>query len=314
MRTEKFSFIKLKGVRFYKNQSMSRYTSLQVGGSALFVAQPKDEQSLILLLEHLRKNKIGWYLLGGGTNTIFNEKGFSGVVIRLGRNFRFINFLSPPLLHVGSGASLSRLLEKCQKQGLGGLEFCYGIPGTMGGAVAGNAGMEGHSIHDFVKIIHGVTDQGKKVIIRRGEYSYGYRSVNLPLLSSQNRAHSQNKHNAIIITSVVLELNKAESQKQKHLLERYKKIRLNQPASRGTAGSIFKNPEGDFAGRLIEAAGLKGSAIGGACVSKKHGNWIVNKGNASANDVLSLISLVRKTVKKRFGVELEPEVKIVGSR
>jgi UDP-N-acetylmuramate dehydrogenase len=307
---------RLKGVRYFFNQPLSSYTSMQVGGTTAMILQPEDEEALIRLIRYLNDKEVPWYILGGGTNTIFGEEGFPGVVIRLGRGFRFLERIGENSLHVGAGCFLPLLLDKSFELGLSGLEFCYGIPGTVGGAVAGNAGMDGLGIHDFISFVDGVTRSGDSVTLHKGDYSYGYRKVDWPVLCPdfKGRVLPKIKDKNLIVTSVTLNLKKANPEEQGLLLQKYKNMRSRQPATRGTAGSIFKNPAGDYAGRLIEAAGLKGRAIGDALVSPAHGNWIVNKGRASARDVLTLISIVQKTVFRRFGVKLEPEVKIVGSQ
>ena len=303
----------VRGVHYHRNQPLSRHTSMQVGGAASWLAEPEDQKALVRLLTFLSREKIEWYLLGGGTNTIFDEEGFQGVVIRLGKGFRFVHRKASPHLHVGAGTPLSLLLEQCLRMGLAGLEFCYGIPGTVGGAVAGNAGMDGWGIHDFVTLVHGVTERGEEIAFHHGEYSYGYRQVDWPVFNFRRseKKGGNAEERKFLVTSVDLHLTPADPEKQRALVEKYKQIRLKQPATRGTAGSIFKNPAGDFAGRLIEAAGLKGRTIGGACISPAHGNWIINKGNASARDVIALISMARNTVQRRFGVMLEPEVHII---
>ena len=303
----------IKGIHCHRNQPLSHYTSMQVGGAASWIVEPEDKKSLMRLLTSLREEMIPWYLLGGGTNTIFDEEGFPGVVIKLGKGFRFVRQKSPSQLQVGTATPLSLVLEKSLDLGLSGLEFCSGIPGTLGGAVDGNAGMDGWGIHDFISLVEGVTERGEEIALHRGEYSYGYRHVEWPFVTLKRGVEKPGIEGGqkIIVTSADLDLGPADPEKQKALLEKYRRIRLKQPATRGTAGSIFKNPSGDFAGRLIEAAGLKGRTIGGACVSPAHGNWIINKGNASAHDVISLISMVQNTVRRKFGILLEPEVHII---
>lgn len=305
---------RLKGVRYFVNQSLSCYTSMQVGGTTAMIVQPEDRDVLIQLIRDLNDKDIPWYLLGGGTNTIFGEDGFPGVVIRLGKGFRFLEKIGDNELHVGAAYFLPLLLEKSMELGLSGLEFCYGIPGSVGGAVAGNAGMDGLGLHDFISMIHGVTRTGDVVNLKREDYSYGYRKVEWPVFFPRvmRMDMPEMRDNDLAVTSIILKIKTADPEEQRLLLERYKNMRLKQPAFRGTVGSIFKNPAGDYAGRLIEAAGLKGRRVGDALVSPAHGNWIVNKGRASARDVLTLISIVQKTVFRRFGIKLEPEVKIVG--
>lgn len=292
----------MKGVRCLTGRPLSRYTSMRVGGPAEILTRPDNDSALARLLAFLSEKGLDWYLLGGGTNTIFGEKGFSGVVIKLGRGFRQVRKSSPGIVTAGATAPLSLLLDRTLDWGLGGLEFCHGIPGTVGGAASGNAGMDGLGIHDRIIRVHGITGSGEAFSLSRGEYSCSYRNVEWPFY----------RPSRIIITRLDFQLESVNRDRQNRLLERYREIRSRQPASRGTAGSIFKNPPGDFAGRLIDAAGLKGRFMGGARVSPFHGNWILNTGEASAGDVIGLIGLIRETVKRRFGVLLEPEVKLVG--
>ncbi len=287
----------LGSITCYRDVPLARCTSMQVGGPAAIIAEPGNKRALARLLTRLRECDIRWFLLGDGTNTIFSEEGFRGVIIKLGNGFEFVEQKAPDVIETGAATSLVFLLNESLRLGLSGLEFCFGIPGTVGGAAAGNAGMDGFGLHDRTLEIRGVTPDGEEVILRRGGYQYAYRRAKLP---------------DMIITSLVLRLAASNLERRNERLERYQRLRSRQPAIKGTAGSIFKNPQGDFAGRLIETAGLKGRKIGGACVSSVHANWILNTGNATANDVLSLIGEVQKSVEDRFGIILEPEVRLVG--
>ena len=277
------------------------------------IAEPEDREALRDLLGLLGKGDLNGCLLGGGTNIIFGEEGFNGVVLRLGERYKFVRRKGEDVLHVGAATALSVLLDKTVSWGLSGLEFCLGIPGTVGGAVAGNAGTDGLGIHDRILRLYGMTRDGKDIALEPGEYTFGYRHVSWPMLVSPGASSDfhLSLDSEMIITSIDIRLSSTEPERQKELLEKYRRIRSRQPATRGTSGSIFKNPPGKYAGRLIDEAGLKGKTIGGACVSPLHGNWIVNKGNATAGDVLNLISEIQKTVLEKFGILLEPEVRIV---
>ncbi|HRR30166.1 MAG TPA: UDP-N-acetylmuramate dehydrogenase [Candidatus Sumerlaeia bacterium] len=288
--------MELEDIACRKDQPLARHTSMQVGGPAAILAEPEERAGLALLLQTLHERRLPFYMLGSGTNVLFGDEGFHGVVIKLGEDFRFIRRMNENDLEVGAATPLTVLVGRTIDLGLMGLEFCQGIPGTVGGAAAGNAGRDGIGIHDGITKVHGYTTRGEYVTINRGDYSYDYRKV---------------EGLDIIITSVEIHLEKADAKKQKTLLEKYDAVRSKQPPASGTAGSIFKNPPGDFAGRLIEQAGMKGYCVGGAMVSPQHANWIINKGKATAGDVLALIEEIKNSVNQKFGILLETEVKIV---
>jgi len=289
--------MELENVACRNAQPMSRFTSMQVGGPANLLVEPEDMDGLSSLIKILDEEKASYLILGGGTNTIFTDDGYPGVVIHLGEDFRYIRRKGERDLEVGAATPLSILVGRSIELGLMGLEFCHGIPGTTGGAAAGNAGRDGLGIHDGVTKVHGLTRSGDFVTLSRGDYSYKYRFV---------------EGLDIVITSLEVSLEPADPVLQKKLLDKYEAVRTQQPSAQGTSGSIFKNPPDDYAGRLIEAVGLKGRTIGGASVSTWHANWIINNGNASASDVISLITEMRDKVHKKFHVLLEPEVKIIG--
>lgn len=288
--------MELEDIACRRDQPLTRHTSMQVGGPAAILAEPEDRAGLASLLETLHERRLSFYMLGGGTNVIFGDEGFHGVVIKLGEDFRYIHRKGENDLEVGAATPLTVMVGRTVDLGLMGLEFCQGIPGTVGGAAAGNAGRDGIGIHDGITKVHGYTPRGKYVTINRGDYSYDYRKV---------------EGLDIIITSVEIHLEKADAKKQKTLLEKYEAVRSKQPPACGTAGSIFKNPPGDSAGRLIDQAGMKGYCVGGAMVSPQHANWIINKGGATAGDVLALIDEIKSSVNQKTGILLEPEVKIV---
>lgn len=288
----------VENVHLTLNASVSSLTSMEVGGPARYLIEPDDEESLVNVIGILNDCDIPWMMLGSGTNTIFTDRGFKGALIRIGPSFRYVNFEEDGIVRTGASTLLSSVTAASCRKGCTGLEFCYGIPGTVGGAVAGNAGSDGLGIHDRVVRIHGVTSGGEKRTALPGDYSYGYRCVS---------------DLDMVVTHVELKLRSADRDICKQRVMKYKHMRSRQPAKRGVSGSIFKNPPGDFAGRMIDVAGMKGYRIGGAQVSRRHANWIVNTGRAKASDVLALIECCRSAVKYHFATVLEPEVKIINA-
>lgn len=234
--------------------------------------------------------------MGAGTNILAGDNGLDGLVLRMSSGkFAQVKF-NKPLICAGAAVSLGRLISLCRAQGLGGLEFLAGIPGTLGGALAGNAGAWGRSIGDLVKSIRVMDAHGKIKTLRPPDLKFGYRRSNL---------------SRYIILSAILKLSPADPKDIKRKsLGLIKKRLAGQDLDYSSAGCVFKNPQGNYAGALIDKCGLKGFKIGGACISKKHANFIVNTGNATARDVLRLMDLMQKEVKKKFGLTLEPEIKI----
>ena len=289
--------VHIAGVSWKTDEPLAGHTSMGVGGPASFLALVDNSSALESLLAHLKQTGQPWFILGGGTNTIFTDAGFPGVVISLSGEFNGICPESPQVIRVGAATPLSTLVNTTVRMNLSGLEFCHGIPGQTGGAVAGNAGADGRGILDAVLSIRGITPGGEWLDLRPGaDCAFSYRHYDGP---------------EMIITSLRIRLQPADPAVQTELLEKYRRIRSGQPASKGVSGSIFKNPPGDFAGRLIDLAGLKGAALGGAVVSPRHGNWIINTGGATASDVIGLLEKCRSAVRYSFGVVLEPEVRIV---
>jgi UDP-N-acetylmuramate dehydrogenase len=282
-----------------KNENLNRFTSLRLGGPADYLLVPPDLDNLQLLLQQAHPQNIPTYLLGGGTNLLVADTGVRGWVIKIDRLSGTIQRVENRII-VGAGISLSRLIKKTISYGLSGLERLYGIPGTVGGAVAQNAGAFGAAVSDSLVSITLMDETGSVREYPKEELDFSYRSG--PLGESRQ-----------IIVEAVFQLKLddpklLEKSIKTIILERKKKFPLSKP----TAGCIFKNPSQDPAGKLIDRAGMKGFAVGGVMVSPKHANFIVNTGSAKANDVYQLMSLIREKVKDRFGVLLEPEVKLWG--
>ncbi len=286
--------------------SMASYSTIRAGGPAAALVTAETLPELEELLRWLGENRISHRLIGRGSNILVRDDGFDGVIILLGKGFRTLEPLdSAPGtidLRVGGGCSLAGLLSWCRDNGVGGMEFIAGIPGSMGGAITMNAGAWGRSMKDVVHGITVVDQRGEVHEIGRQHLRFAYRRLEMPR-EIADRA---------VIVEARLSLYPEEKKTirqtcQAHLARR----RKNQPRAAASAGSFFRNPAGDFAGRLIEAAGLKGLQRGAAMVSRDHANFIINTGGASARDITDLAGEVQERVLRHSGVQLEPEVHII---
>ena len=308
----------LNGFEARFNEPLSSHTSFNIGGMADFWIEPRSIEELKRLLEI--SNDIGQvlYLIGGGNNILVEDEGLRGIAIHLGDPFfRRIECLGEDQIRVGSGADLSQLLSWTAEEGLSGLEFLAGIPGTLGGAIWMNAGRgikvtEGrkrndresvipHHIGDLVESVTLMRENGKIQIVGKEEIEFGYRETHLP--------------NGIILEAV-LQLCKGDpSAIREQIRENLKTKIKTQDLYFPSAGCVFKNPLGGkrFSGELIEQVGLKGVRIGGAQVSERHANFIINRGSAKSEDVLRLIRLVQHRVKEEHGIGLELELKVFRS-
>ncbi len=278
---------------------MSTLSTLKVGGSAAGVCYPASTADLSRLLKVLSRLAIPWQVVGRGSNILVADSGLAGVVILLGVELGRIQPLAGEgLLHVEAGRSLAGLLDWCMERGLSGLEFAAGIPGTVGGALRMNAGAWGHEMSEVVEAAELMSREGATLRhdFRFGEL--GYRSW--PGLGKN------------IITAVIFRLRPASQEKIKARCRELSRRRREKQPNMASAGSFFKNPPDEAAGRLIEAAGLKGLQVGGAMVSKKHANFLVNKQGATALDFVRLMRLVQEKVKEASGIDLEPEVRLMG--
>ncbi len=263
------------------------------------MAFPQDEADLKDLLAFATAKRFPVFILGGGTNLVVRDKGIRGVVVNMTEGFRDLSWREETDVVVGSGITLSRLLKRCVERGLSGLEFAEGIPGTIGGAVVMNAGAYGQEMSSIVEGVEVLDRKGKKSFIPKGDIEFGYRNTTLPEGAIVTRAH-------------LSFLKKPEDEIKETISSFRGRRKGSSKVGCPSAGSVFKNPEGTFAGKAIEEAGLKGHRIGGAMVSEVHANYIVNKGNATAIDVLSLMALIRDKVYGKSGLTLEPEIKVVG--
>jgi len=280
-------------------EPLGRHTSLQVGGRAAAVVSVDNVEELVRLVDHLLRWGISYYVLGRGTNVLVSDRGFQGAVIKLGDGFGRVD-VEGELLKVGAAVPLPRLAVVAARAGLTGLEWSAGIPGSLGGAVMGNAGAYGGTMADLVQSV-GVFYPERGVITHEASaLGFSYRKLVLPFEGG-------------IILGSQLRLKKGANEEIWARMENYKlERRRKQPLKLPNAGSVFCNPPGDYAGRLIEAAGLKGLRVGDAAISDQHANFIVNLGHATAADILKLLILIRQRILAEKGVVLKLEWKLLG--
>ncbi len=293
------SFIKDNDIgKFKEDVELSDLTTYKVGGAANFVVYPKNVLKLIVLIKKLREIGIKYKVLGFGSNVIFSDKKYDGVIIKLDE-FNEVIF-DDTTLTAGAGTSLIKLSHKAQRLGLSGLEFAAGIPGSIGGAVFMNAGAYKSDMSDVVSEVKVLTPELEIKILSNKDLHYGYRESFL----KENPDY--------ICLEAKLNLKKGNKEEIKDLMQNRKQRRtLSQPLEYPSAGSVFRNPEGEFAGHLIEECGLKGYKIGGAQVSEKHANFIINKDKATATDVRNLILFVQEKVKQKYKINLKVEQEFV---
>ncbi len=275
------------------------YTTYHLGGKAAAFVEPQTLQDLAELLRCLTHAGAPYLVLGGGSNVLFADGGFRGVVIRLGRGFQGLR-IEGDRVWAKAGTKLVTVLTKAREAGLGGVEFFAGIPGTLGGAVVGNAGAKKAWIGPTVEELTIVTPHGQVKQLKKADYKYGYRNSSLKLSGN-------------VLVEVALKLKKEPKAEIEKKVKEYFKIRRGkQPKTERNAGSVFKNPEGNFAGRLTESVGLKGFKVGGARVSEIHANFIINEGTATAHDVAAVMREIQKRVWAEYQIRLEPEVLPLG--
>jgi len=281
------------------DEPMCRHTSFRIGGPADLLVIPANLEDLRKTVGFCIDNQVPLFVMGSGTNLLVKDGGIRGVVAKLSGTLDHIRF-DGDLVTAGSGARLAELSRQAMEHGLSGLEFACGIPGSVGGAVVMNAGAYDGEMKDVVRSVTVLSRDEGLVTIDAGEMDFGYR-------------RSRPQDTGDIVVEAVMSLipgDRARIASRMEELERRR--REKQPLDLPSAGSVFKRPEGHYAGTLIEKAGLKGMSVGGARVSELHAGFIVNTGGATAKDVLRLIEIVRDEVMRRFGVLLTPEIRIVG--
>lgn len=288
-----------KQVEILVAEPMKNHTTFRIGGPADALALPKTPEEVAEVVRFCHEHAQPYYVLGNGSNLLVSDEGYRGLVLQLYRNFNDIQ-VNGETITVQSGAMLAAVARTAYQTGLTGLEFASGIPGTIGGAVVMNAGAYGGEMKNVLKEVTVLTKEGEVLVIPAKALELGYRTSVIP-------------KNGWIVLGAVLQLNKGDQEQILARMEELKEQRITkQPLDLPSAGSTFKRPEGYFAGKLIMDAGLRGFTVGGAQVSEKHCGFVVNRGDATAADVWELICEVKRRVKEMTGVELEPEVKLLG--
>ena len=287
------NFGSIKGLK--KNEPLAKHTTLGIGGPADWFCEIKTIPKLVEIIKFCRRQNIPFFIFGDGSNLLVSDKGIRGIVIKiLNSKFEILN----SKIIAEAGTPLKKLVQEAVKNSLSGLEFAVGIPGTIGGAVVGNAGTADKWIGDVIEEVEVLDQNGEIKKLSGADCQFGYRG-------------SRFQKTKEIVLRVVLKLKKDSQEKIKQRMAEIIAKRTNQPKEK-SAGSIFKNPKEKPAGWLIEKCGLEGKKIGDAQISPKHANFIVNLGQANCQDMLKLISLVKEKVKQKFGIVLDEEIKIVG--
>lgn len=286
-------------MRLLEQEPLSSHTTFRIGGPAAYYAVPENTEQIRECISFAAEKGLPWFIIGRGSNVLFSDEGYPGVVIEIGSGMQEISFLEGDCVRAQAGVPLSTLSLAVARKSLSGLEFAGGIPGTLGGAVTMNAGAYGGEIKDCIVRALVLDSEGNVCERSRDELDLGYRTS---IIQKQK----------MIVLEAVFELKKGNESK---ILEDMKELnarrREKQPLEFASAGSTFKRPEGYFAGKLIEDAGLRGYRVGDAQVSEKHCGFVINRGNATAAEVIQLIEDVQKKVCEAFGVVLEPEVRII---
>ena len=284
--------------RYIENEDLSKHTTYKVGGPAKLIVYPKNREKLVLLLKELRNKKVKYMILGNGSNVLFSDKEYDGVIIKLDCFDKITYYRN--LVKAEAGVNLIKLSYQTIRRGLAGLEFASGIPGTVGGAVFMNAGAYKSDMGYVTKSIEVLTPKLEIITMTNKELNFHYRTSFLQ------------KHRDYICLEATFQLRKNDKDLLQEIVDDRKRRRLeSQPLEYPSAGSVFRNPENDFAGRLIEELGYKGYSIGGAKVSDKHANFVINHNNAKAEDIKKIIELLQKEVKEKYSVDLKCEQEFV---
>lgn len=278
-------------------EPLAKYTTFKVGGPAKYFVSVMTTEEMITAIKTARHLRLPFFILGGGSNVLVSDRGFDGLVIRAEN--KHAEFLPAGLVKAGAGMNLAALAILATQKGLGGLEFGVGIPGTVGGAVRGNAGCFGQEIKDVIQSVSVIDEEGDFHGLKNLSCRFKYRD-------------SRFKHEPSYILEVIFSLRSGEGRMD--LIDDYRRRKdATQDFQNASAGCIFKNPSDDqYAGQLIDQLELKGFKLGGAMVSLKHGNFILNTGRATADDIATLISLIKEKVRRHYGVQLQEEIQYVG--
>lgn len=282
-----------------EREPMSKHTSFRIGGPADLFVQPANEEELWNALHLARQEKVPFFIVGNGSNLLVSDEGFRGMILHTGGMLKDIS-VEGDVIYAQAGALLSTVAKTALEHGLAGMEFAAGIPGTLGGAVCMNAGAYGGEMKDILLDAEVLTQEGERLVLPVEELNLSYR-------------HSVIFEKNYVVLAAHIRLSRGDTAEIKNRMNELAGARRDkQPLEYPSAGSTFKRPEGYFAGKLIQDAGLKGYTVGGAQVSEKHSGFVINRGGATAEEVRFLIRQVQQKVRSQFGVELEPEVRMLG--
>ena len=291
-------YVKNEGISYIENEPMALHTTFKIGGPAKLAVFPKNENEISDVIKKCKEENVRYMVVGNGSNLLVADEGIDAVVILLGKEFGEVKLIDDTTIFAEAGAPLMKVCRFALENGLSGLEFAYGIPGSCGGGAFMNAGAYGGELGDVMFRCDHIDKDGNKGSLEGDDLKLAYR-------------HSAYYENGCVITGAYFKMQKADKEEIKAKLNDYMSRRRDkQPLEYPSAGSTFKRPEGNFAGALIEQCGLKGTSVGGAEISTKHAGFVINKGGATCKDVLDLCKKVADTVKAEKGIDLEMEVRV----
>lgn len=291
-------YVKNKGISYIENEPMALHTTFKIGGPARLAVFPKNENEISDVIKKCKEENVRYMVVGNGSNLLVADEGIDAVVILLGKEFGEVKLIDDTTIFAEAGAPLMKVCRFALENGLSGLEFAYGIPGSCGGGAFMNAGAYGGELGDVMFRCDHIDKDGNKGSLQGDDLKLAYR-------------HSAYYENGCVITGAYFKMQKADKEEIKAKMNDYMSRRRDkQPLEYPSAGSTFKRPEGNFAGALIEQCGLKGTRVGGAEISTKHAGFVINKGGATCKDVLDLCKKVADTVKAEKGIDLEMEVRV----
>ena len=289
----------LPAEKVLQDEPMKKHTTFRIGGPADYFVVPATSEEVRAVVDVCKQMKVPYYILGNGSNLLVSDAGYRGVIIQLYREMSSI-VVEGEVIRAQAGASLAKIANAALEAGLTGFEFAAGIPGTIGGACVMNAGAYGGEMKDVLVEVTVLTQEGEILTLANSELELGYRTS---IIAKKD----------YVVLGAVIRLQQGKAEDIKAIMDDLREKRVSkQPLEYPSAGSTFKRPEGHFAGKLIQEAGLRGFQVGGAQVSEKHCGFVINAGDATANDVAELMKQVSEKVEEQFGVTLEPEVKRLG--